>query len=187
MRIQTRRLHHTIPLTKSSNTAQILTSLYEADDQASESQIEQPLQLLEEALQLLSQCLAKQEEQAQASQAQANLPVEEDSAMDADDDKEGVSLSDESSAPQEERWASIVEPVTTDTLLDTRLIQLETLATFVKALPRGHTDALDFAAKYAGDAMDARSVGTHFLLGESVIAHSPVLCSHLDGAFMITC
>lgn len=152
-------------LMKNSNTAQILTSLYEADDQASGSQIREPLQLLEEALELFSQCLAKQEEQTQASLAQSASP-EEDDAMDAadDDDEGGVSLSDASSVPQEERWASIVEPVTNDTILDTLLIQLETLTSLVKALPQGHTDALDFVSKYAAEILDTRSVYSHISL-----------------------
>lgn len=153
-----------IQLTLGSNTAQILTSLYEADEQASLSQIQEPLQLLEEALQLFSKCLAKQEEQAQASQAQSAVPPEYDDEMDAmDNDDGGVSLSDTSSAPQEERWASIVEPVTNGTILDTLLIQLETLTTFVKALPQGQTDAIGFASKYASDIFDKRSVSFHVL------------------------
>lgn len=150
-----------LSLTKISNTAQILTSLFEADEQAQSSQFQEPLQFLEEALQLLSKCLARQEEQAQLSQAQEAITADGDDMDDSMDDvldteEGGVSLSDTSSAPQDDRWATIVEPVTNDTILDTLLIQLETLTTLMKALPEGsaRVEVLHFAANYAASILE---------------------------------
>jgi hypothetical protein len=77
--------------------------------------------------------------------------------MDAEDTEDGgVSISDTLTPPQDDRWATIVEPVTNDTILDTLLIQLETLTTLVKALPQGHTEALGFASDYAASIFDSK-------------------------------
>jgi hypothetical protein len=74
----------------------------------------------------------------------------------ADTEDGGVSLSNASVMPQDDRWATIVEPVTNDTILDTLLIQLETLTSMIKALPVGHTAALEYASGYAASILDER-------------------------------
>lgn len=126
----------------SSNTAQILTSLYETD------QTGQSIHLLDEALELFSTCLTIQEgllQQSQAQQTAALTSVSDDDVMDTDDNNEdgGVSIttSESTRAPQEEQWASIVEPVTNSTLLDTLIAQLETLVILVKSITSSDDDS----------------------------------------------
>ena len=92
------------------------------------------LPALEEALELFQRCLAVQEYQYTEFNAQAEALSE------PDPDDGGATLSEAPSAtssepPQDDRWASIVEPVTNDTLLDTLIAQLETLTLLCNALP----------------------------------------------------
>jgi hypothetical protein len=114
------------------NTAQVLTSIAEEiskDDSVSDVGA---VRYLEEALELLQRCLALQGfryEEAQEQEAEARRANEEDGG-------EGLPIG-ETGEPQEisepgsdqERWASIVEPVTKDTLVDTAIAQLSTLTT----------------------------------------------------------
>ena len=89
---------------------------------------EDGLSLLEEAIELFQRCLALQEYQYTESRAQSE--VMQDTDQTSDPDEGGASLSESSSQPpQDDRWATIVEPVTSDTLLDTLLAQLQTLTT----------------------------------------------------------
>jgi hypothetical protein len=119
-----------------SNTAQVLTSLVEEATEAgnpASSSIDL-LPALEEALELFQRCLAVQEYQYTEFNAQAEALSE------PDPDDGGVTLSEAPSAtspepPQDDRWASIVEPVTNDTLLDTLIAQLETLTLLCNTLP----------------------------------------------------
>lgn len=86
--------------------------------------------LLQEATDLFRKCLLLQESQYYESQAQAAMPPQEPPDDFPEPEEGGVSLSGpESEAPQDERWATIIEPVTSDTLLDTLLSQLQTLTT----------------------------------------------------------
>jgi hypothetical protein len=112
-----------------SNTAQILTSLAEA---INESNNGDPLPLLEEALQLFQRCLTLQEHQQTESTIQQQGAMSEDPPSDPEEG--GGSLSQPAPA-QDDRWATIVEPVTNDTLVDTILAQLECLTTLASLMP----------------------------------------------------
>ncbi|KAF5873492.1 uncharacterized protein Bfra_004953 [Botrytis fragariae] len=109
------------------NTAQVLTSIAEVTSETRNVGNDNNLALLEEAIELFQRCLALQEYQYTESQTQAeSVPTSDD---DPDMEEGGVSLSDSNSQPpQDDRWASIVEPVTLETLLDTVVAQLQTLA-----------------------------------------------------------
>ncbi|RDW83437.1 hypothetical protein BP5796_04928 [Coleophoma crateriformis] len=110
------------------NTAQVLTSLAEAITDGRAASNEDGLPLLEEAIELFQRCLALQEYQHTESMSQAEgMEAEEPDVP--DDEDGGASLADPEEPPQDARWATIVEPVTKDTLLDTLLAQLETLTT----------------------------------------------------------
>ena len=113
-------------LTLGSNTAQVLTSLAEdqSEGPASTSDIKaQALSLLREALELFQKCLEVQ--QYRYTQAHAD---EDSFAESADPSDHAMADSDSrSSSVEDERWASIVEPVTESTLLDTVVAQLDTL------------------------------------------------------------
>lgn len=112
------------------NTAQVLTSLAEALGANGES-----LPMLEEAIELFQRCLTLQEYQYTESKAQlesidSGQLAEEPAEISDTEEEGGASVSDiDSQPPQDPRWATIVEPVTHDTLLDTLLAQLETLTT----------------------------------------------------------
>ncbi|KAF7881099.1 uncharacterized protein EAF02_006990 [Botrytis sinoallii] len=109
------------------NTAQVLTSIAEVTLETRNVGNDDNLALLEEAIELFQRCLALQEYQYTESQTQAeSVPTSDD---DPDMEEGGVPLSDSNSQPpQDDRWASIVEPVTLETLLDTVVAQLQTLA-----------------------------------------------------------
>jgi len=84
---------------------------------------------LEEAVELFQRCLVLQEYQYTESRAQSEAMQDPDQTSEPEEG--GASLSESSSQPpQDDRWATIVEPVTNDTILDTLLAQLQTLALF---------------------------------------------------------
>ena len=94
------------------------------------------LRLFQEALELFQRCLNVQEykfTQAQEDAAQvAAFP------SDADNTDIAPSSGNESNASEEEVWAAVEEPITTDTLLDTTIAQLNTL-TEICSLGSSHT------------------------------------------------
>lgn len=114
------------------NTAQVSTSIAEEiakDDSLSDASA---VKYLEESLELLQRCLALQEFRYTESQEQAA------EALQASEEAGGSGMlmgevpqprgsSDDGS--EREQWASIIEPVTKDTLIDTALAQLSTLTT----------------------------------------------------------
>jgi hypothetical protein len=152
-------------LTPTSNTAQILTSFVEALDSArpstfSETEPIDPLPLLEEALNIFQRCLTLQEYQHTESLAQAEaVSAEPTTSADLDQDTEegGVPLTsqptdtggDAPELPQEDRWATILEPVTNTTLLDTLLAQLSTLTTLSSLVPASNTNLLSWIEEYS--------------------------------------
>ena len=130
------------------NTAQVLSSLAEATHEA--SGMHEPsnaIKLIDEAIALFQQCLSQQEMQYQEGLAQA-------AGFSADEDG-GVSLSQaHTTEPDEvptnapgpaEEWASVVEPVTTQSLLDTACALLDALAlscTFLRPATAQTTSAI---------------------------------------------
>jgi tetratricopeptide (TPR) repeat protein len=119
---------------------------------------EDSLKLLEEALELFQRCLTLQEYQYSESQAQSG--GSSDPQEEADDSQEmdgGVSLSDSQiPPPQDERWASIVEPVTIDSLLDTLLAQLETLTTLCGLVNADAGRGLSWVEEYSTDLVSRK-------------------------------
>ena len=128
-----------ILLTVCSNTAQVLTSLAENLTEG-RALVNNPrneaLRLLQEALELFQRCLNVQE--YKFTQAQENAAQEAAFPSDADN-TDGAPLSgNESNASEEEVWAAVEELITTDTLLDTAVAQLDTL-TEICSLGSSHT------------------------------------------------
>jgi hypothetical protein len=116
----------------SSNTAQVLTSLAENLGDlrvAHNSNRPEALALFEEALELFQRCLGIQElafakqENSTEGQAEAELEAEAELAQ--------VTATYTNTTPvspdEDERWTSIIEPITQSTLLDTLIAQIETL------------------------------------------------------------
>lgn len=109
------------------NTAQVLTTAAEAaqDMKGSDAQLE-AVALLKEAVELFSSCLARQEFEFTESQAQAAV----DPASQAEDEGDLERMSTTSSQPPQE-WATVMEPVTASTLVETALAELSTLTSLV--------------------------------------------------------
>ena len=128
-------------INKSSNTAQVLTSLAEAlDDVGSDPGSLVPL--LEEAVELFQRCLTLQEFRFSESEALRDSMTAAEGPSSPIDSDGGAPLNPAAQAashqPSEEQWASIIEPTTPDTLLDTILALLETLTVLATKLdPRG--------------------------------------------------
>jgi hypothetical protein len=119
------------------NTAGVLTSI--AEEMARDASLPDTdaLTLLEEALELQSKCLAVQEyvfaesqEHKRAMMDAVELP-EPNLANETDIQPQATNADAHES---EEQWASIVEPVTKETLLDTIEAQLSTLTTLCSIL-----------------------------------------------------
>lgn len=94
------------------------------------------LHLFQQALEFFQRCLNVQE--YKFTQAQQNAAQEAASASDADNTDVAPSSGNESNVTEEEVWAAVEEPITTDTLLDTTIAQLDTL-TEIRSLGSSHT------------------------------------------------
>jgi hypothetical protein len=113
------------------NTAGVLTSIAEEIAKDSTVADARALNLLEEALELQNKCLSVQEYMFAESQEQQAAMV--DAAETAPSNE--TAPSPEIDAEQaEEQWASVIEPVTKETLLDTIEAQLSTLTTLCSIL-----------------------------------------------------
>ena len=106
----------------------MLTSLAEtlSEGRASvETHRDEALRLFQEALELFQRCLNVQE--FKYTQAQENSAQQAASLSDANPADEATMSGNASNASEEEVWASVEEPITKDTLLDTAIAQLDTL------------------------------------------------------------
>jgi len=119
------------------NTAGVLTSIAEEIAKDATLSDARALNLLEEALELQNKCLSVQEYMFAESQEQ------QAAMMDASQLAETTPWNETATQPPppgmdaeqaEEQWASVVEPVTKETLLDTIEAQLSTLTTLCSIL-----------------------------------------------------
>ncbi|PVH88923.1 hypothetical protein DL98DRAFT_159187 [Cadophora sp. DSE1049] len=180
------------------NTAQILTSLTEKLSELSTDG--STLHLIEEALRLFQLCLEVQEKQAQESAAQAQLAESmmsdtgnESSIQTSQDtndtEEEGFSPSGESSMEiddgkepaQDERWASIVEPVDNDVLLDTVLAQLETLTQLCGLMLNVSEQGIGWVEAYAKDLINVKL--DKYLTGTSRFLEANIIRASFLSAF----
>ncbi|KAJ9658032.1 hypothetical protein H2201_007927 [Coniosporium apollinis] len=134
------------------NAAQVLTSLAEAraeDVEDAESRND-AARLLQEAVELFSACLARQEMEYSEQQAAAAEAVNTVADTNARDDTDTMDVAETSSdSPATEQWATVVEPVTPGTLLETALAQLSALSTLVSLTTSSSVSALDFIHELA--------------------------------------
>lgn len=110
------------------NTAQVLTSLAEASSEsrlASDAVREGALLTFQEALELFQRCLQVQE--LRFTQAEERAGQVTETAGENQDEDVRMSPGSTSYDSGDEEWATIVEPITKTTLLDTVIAQLETL------------------------------------------------------------
>ena len=126
---------------RSSNTAQVLTSLAEAvveGRKPPESAKSQAVSLLKEALEIFQRCLDLQEFKYSQAQDQA---ADVDSQANIDDVKSPGSIGTPSDASEEEVWASVEVPITQHALFDTVSAQLSTLTTLCRlAFAQEHSE-----------------------------------------------
>jgi tetratricopeptide (TPR) repeat protein len=124
------------------NTAQVLTSLAETllESGTQESAKAPARILLEEAVDIFTKCLASQQqeyEQIQIEIAKANALQEGDGAADPEQDSAAQSAAQDSmetsstSSDAPGQWATVVEPVSPETILETCSAQLGALSTLV--------------------------------------------------------
>lgn len=150
--------------------------------------------LLKEALGLFTKCLSIQEAQKaqfDAQAAEASNQFEDMTGL----EEGGVSLTSESSIDdsppspsQDDRWATIVEPVTNSTLLDTLLAQLQVLATLLPLIPSEPAAAKDViiisdqADPIIKNKLETYTVGTGREL-EAAVARGNLLSAFADACF----
>jgi hypothetical protein len=127
------------------NTAQVLTTIaeeltesdpVEADDKA------QATSLLQEAVELFSACLTRQEmeftDHKSMQDAATDVAADDDEMVDETQTEQAESSSDETP----EQWATVIEPVTATTLLDTAVAQLNSLSTLASVVAPTGSSAL---------------------------------------------
>ncbi|KAI9817838.1 MAG: hypothetical protein M1827_000957 [Pycnora praestabilis] len=174
------------------NTAQVLTSLAEALTEGSRSSPErraEGLKLLEEAIELFQRCLTVQEFQYSESQAQGEM-VDSDHNVPNDEAPMDESASAcTSKAREEEQWASIVEPVTKDSLLDTALAQLETLTILCGLITSESGSGLAWIEEYSTNLL--REKVSAYTEGvdrqrEVALARASFICALSDTSFRTT-
>lgn len=122
------------------NTAQALTAIAELYARDPDRGDQDSLQLLEEALELQNRCLAvqelrleesiRQQDEAATQTASENTISETVESQPGRLDENGESAS----TADDNKWFSIVEPVTKDTLVDTILAEIGTLTTLCSIL-----------------------------------------------------
>ncbi|PGH17126.1 hypothetical protein AJ79_01264 [Helicocarpus griseus UAMH5409] len=139
------------------NTAQVLTSLAEAITEgkhATEQQTHEASKYLQEALGLFQRCLGVQEIRFTEGQAQdQDQDQGEGMAESGGMGEAGADQSMEGEAAQAEQWATVIEPVTKDTLVDTAVAQLETLATLCGLLTFDPGSTLAWIEEYSADLL----------------------------------
>lgn len=111
------------------NTAQVLTSIAEEIAKEDGRSDAEAVPILEEALALQNRCLSVQELKLEESATPQDVSEIKPAATEESDDEDGGASLTSANASQEEQWFSIVEPITSDTLIDTILAQLGTLTT----------------------------------------------------------
>ncbi|KAL1992469.1 hypothetical protein VTN49DRAFT_4501 [Thermomyces lanuginosus] len=147
------------------NTAQVLSSLAEAlvePKRPQHQQVQEAMKYLQEALELFQRCLTLQE--LRYTESQEQMKMMQDTELETAEDSGGVRVSDDDAnvstdsgeATREEEWAEVVEPVTKDTLVDTAVAQLETLATLCGLLTFDPGSGIAWVEEYSYDLLKTK-------------------------------
>nr|KMM70219.1 hypothetical protein CPAG_06531 [Coccidioides posadasii RMSCC 3488] len=137
------------------NTAQVLTSLAEVIGEGkhpSGHKAQEAIKYLQEALELFQRCLAIQELRFTEYQEQVNAMESNISEQPETEQLPPPESSLPASTPVEQ-WAVVVEPVTKNTLVDTAIAQLETLATLCGLLIYDSSTSLAWIEEYSSDLL----------------------------------
>ena len=145
---------------------------------------DEALHLFREALELFQRCLNVQE--FKHTQAQENAAQQASSLSDANNPNETTTSSIASIGSEEEVWASVEEPITKDTLLDTAIAQLDTL-TAICSLSSSHVqNGLAWVEEYyRSELQDKVNVylGGSSRLHEAALAKAKFVSAISDAAF----
>lgn len=139
------------------NTAQVLTSLAESITEGkhpSEQRSHEATKHLQEALELFQRCLTLQE--LRFTESQEQIKAMESGALEQEatpDQPPGPEIEADPTAAPVEQWVSVMEPVTRNTLVDTAVAQLETLATFCGLLTSDPGSSLAWVEEYSADLL----------------------------------
>ena len=160
------------------NTAQVMSSLAE---EIHLIETERANSLLEEALTLLSQCLELQSEGLRRQQILIDKPDESQ-----ENPVEAESAPD-SSSEETEAWATIEEPVTVETLLDTVTATYDVMENFCSLLPPSRVDLLGEIEKKA-ERLEERipqllEQVDQQLMNDLLLAQAKFKASMLEAAF----
>lgn len=165
----------------------MLTSLAEAiteSGKTSEEERDHALRLLREALELFQRCLNLQEYKYDEIQEDAARAVGEPLI----DGGDGVpnSSSTRSYASEEEVWASIEEPITKETLLDTAIAELGTLTTICNLGSCQDHSGLAWIEEYYRGTLQGKInyyLGATARQAEAALATAKFMSAILDAAF----
>ncbi|MCJ1400420.1 hypothetical protein MMC11_003625 [Xylographa trunciseda] len=169
------------------NTAQVLTSLGELRSEGSSAhsaEREDALKRFQEAMELFQRCFAVQEYQLNEAQAMmTDAPMPGDPADEALDHPTTEEI--DSQFPGEEQWASIVEPITTNTLLDTTVAQIETLTVICGLMISQDPTGLPWLEEYSSPLLQraaslAEGTGR---VQEVLLSRANFKCAFADAAF----
>lgn len=138
-----------------SNAAQVLTSIAEFALDSHHYQALEIVSGLDEASDLFGRCLAIQERKF----ALAGMVLSADGNVSGESsDDGGVALESREEVEVKEQWASIEEPITRDTLLDTTLAHLHCLALLTGHLLGAHETKLAYIEHVAKTLLDEKLV-----------------------------
>lgn len=139
-----------------SNTGQVLTSLGQALV-TDNIRLDEAASLLQEAMEMFQRCLTLQI--AQKENQPANQPPEAGSSGESSAPQpESTPVEEDSNMVQEEEeiWASISEPITNDTLVDTMLAQLEASTSLCSLITIQTMHILDWLGTYSRELVDTK-------------------------------
>ena len=131
-----------------SNTAQVLTTLTEVstEQRHTDNAHDYGRRNLKEALEFFQRCISLQEDQLTKNK---NLEASTISSLSENQDASGrMHQDDGTEISQEEVWASIEEPVTKDSLIDTILAQIGTFTTLCNIVGAHGTDDIIWIEGY---------------------------------------
>ncbi|MCJ1382802.1 hypothetical protein MMC17_005915 [Xylographa soralifera] len=169
------------------NTAQVLTSLGELRSEGSSANPadrDDALKKFQEAMELFQRCFAVQEYQLNEAQATMTAAPMPDNPADEASDHPIIEELD-SQFPEEEQWASIIEPITTNTLLDTTTAQIETLTVICGLVVSQDPAGLPWLEEYSRPLLQR---ATFLVEGtdraqEVLLSRANFKCAFADAAF----
>lgn len=139
-----------------------------------------------EALELFQSCLDAQE--YQWNEAQTAMGTMSDATPQGQPEGNISNFIEEQSlTPQEEQWVSILEPITSDTLLDTMIAQVETMTAMCGLVVLQDPSGLPWLEEYSSSLLQRMS---NFTKGSDevpgiALSKANFLCAYADASFRV--